>query len=255
MPELSVRPLGRTELWTLEAEATRNALSVATIAALEREIGRVGGAEQSVRVVVLRGAGSQAFCAGANLKERASMSEAAVRDFLARLGRSLRAIERSDRVFIAFLNGAALGGGAELALACDLRVMAPTAHVGLTETTLGIIPGGGGTQRLPRLVGVGVAKELILTGRRVAAGEALALGLVNRVGVEDLALDLAERIAANGPLALAAAKHAIDEGAALALDAALALEQHHYERVLGTQDRQEGLRAFAEKRAPVYEGR
>ena len=187
------------------------------------------------------------------------MAEADVRTFLAQLGRTLRAMERSDCIFIGALNGAALGGGTELALACDFRVAAPTAELGLTEVQLGIIPGGGGTQRLPRLVGPARAKDLILTGRRINAAEALAIGLVQRLAPEgrllEVALGLADQVAANAPLAVAAAKHAVDEGLGLRLDDALALEHRHYETVLASEDRLEGLAAFGEKRAPQFRGR
>lgn len=264
MPEIIVEVRGDVERWTLAAEARRNALSQALVAALEAEVRRAsrsapaageGARAPSPRVVVLRGEGERAFCAGADLKERAAMSQAEVRAFLARLGGVLQALERSDCVFVAFLNGAALGGGLELALACDLRVMAPEAELGLPEVTLGILPGAGGTQRLPRLVGPGPAKDLVLTGRRVGPAEALALGLVHRLGDEAAALALAEGIARGAPLALAGAKHAIDEGLGLGLDAALALERQRYEAVLASDDRLEGLRAFAERRPPVFRGR
>jgi enoyl-CoA hydratase/carnithine racemase len=146
-----------------------------------------------------------------------------------------------------------------LALSCDLRVAAPAAELGLTEVKLGIIPGGGGTQRLTRLVGPGRAKDLILTGRRINAAEAFSIGLVNRLAPEghllETAFSLAESIVANAPIAVATAKHAIDEGHGLELDDALALELRKYEEVLKTEDRLEGLRAFAEKRPPVYKGR
>src|SRR5215472_7211960 len=249
---------GAVEIWTLDAEDTRNAISRAVLAELETRVARVA-AGHDVRVVVVTGAGDKAFCAGADLKERATMSEAEVRAFLGGLRRTLRALETSDAVYIAAINGSALGGGTELALACDLRIAAPAAELGLTEVRLGIIPWGGGTQRLPRLVGAGRAKDLILTGRRVNAAEAFAIGLVQRLAPEgrlmEVALALAEQIAENAPVAVAAAKHAIDGGAALGLDEALGLELKHYETVLGSEDRLEGLRAFAEKRRAVWKGR
>jgi enoyl-CoA hydratase/carnithine racemase len=249
---------GNTEVWTINGEARRNAISRAALAEFEDRVERVSR-DRSTRAVVLTGAGERAFCAGADLKERAGMSEVEVRAFLSQLGRTLRALERSDCIFVAALNGAALGGGTELALACDFRVAAPTAELGLTEVQLGIIPGGGGTQRLPRLVGPARAKDLILTGRRINAAEALAMGLVQRLAPEgrllEVALGLAEQVAANAPLAVAAAKHAVDEGAGISLDEALALEQRFYERVLASEDRREGLAAFAEKRPPRFTGR
>jgi enoyl-CoA hydratase/carnithine racemase len=160
---------------------------------------------------------------------------------------------------VAAINGLCMGGGFELALACDLRIAAPAAELGLTEVRLGIIPGGGGTQRLPRLIGPGRAKDLILTGRRLNAAEAFAIGLVQRLAPEgrllEVALAVAEQIAENAPLAVAAAKRAVDRGLDLEMDAALALELEQYETVLRSEDRLEGLRAFAEKRRPAWKGR
>jgi len=249
---------GPVEIWTLDAEDTRNAISRAVLAELETRVARVSSA-QDVRVVIFTGAGEKAFCAGADLKERATMSEPEVRAFLGGLRRVLRAVETSNTIFIAAINGSALGGGTELALACDLRVAAPAAELGLTEVRLGIIPGGGGTQRLPRLIGQGRAKDLILTGRRINAAEAFAIGLVQRLAPEgrllEVALGVAEQIAENAPIAVAAAKHAVDRGVDLEIEAALALELEQYEAVLRSEDRLEGLRAFAEKRRPVWKGR
>jgi enoyl-CoA hydratase/carnithine racemase len=258
MPEIQVQKQGVVETWTIDGEARRNAINRALAAELEANVARASS-DKGIRVVILTGAGDKAFCAGADLKERTSMSEDDVRRFLDRLRNTLRAIETSDAVFVAAVNGVALGGGTELALACDLRVAAPHAEMALTEVRLGIIPGGGGTQRLARLVGAGRAKDLILTGRRVSADEALAIGLVNRVALPGALLgsagEMAQQISQNGPLAVAAAKHAIDEGADLPIEAALKLELQKYEIVLKTEDRLEGLRAFAEKRTPRFQGR
>jgi enoyl-CoA hydratase/carnithine racemase len=254
MAEFLIDTQGTIERWTINGEARRNALSKAMVAELGQHVARVSGPSRTVRAVVLTGAGTKAFCAGADLKERATMSEGEVKAFLDTLRATFRAIELSDCVFIAFVNGVAFGGGTELALSCDLRVMDETAEVGLTEVKLGIIPGGGGTQRLPRLIGRGAAKDLILTGRRVAADEAMALGLVNRVGDLDDAMHLAKMVVENAPIAVGLAKHAIDDGAHLDLDSALALEQRYYQKTLGTDDRLEGLKAFAEKRLPVFKG-
>ncbi len=255
MSEISIDAKGAYEVWTINGEARRNALSKAMVKELGENVRRVSGADRAVRAVVLRGAGDKAFCAGADLKERATMKPEEVPVFLEQVRRIFRALELSDTVFIGFINGVAFGGGTELSLCCDLRVIAPTAEMGLTEVKLGIIPGAGGTQRLPRLVGKGVAKELILTGRRVAAEEAVSLGLATRVGTLEDAETLAKQICENAPIAVALAKHAIDEGAHLGLDDALALEQDKYALTLGTEDRLEGLKAFAEKRAPIYRGR
>jgi enoyl-CoA hydratase/carnithine racemase len=163
------------------------------------------------------------------------------------------------RPVIAAINGAAFGGGLELALACDIRIAAVSAEMGLTEVRLGIIPGAGGTQRLARLAGVAAAKELILTGRRVSATRAYGLGIVSEVvpaeGLAEAAARLGREIATAGPLATSAAKRAIDGGIELLLEDGLALEAKCYEEVLASDDRNEGLAAFAEKRPPIYKGR
>ncbi|MBI5545276.1 MAG: enoyl-CoA hydratase/isomerase family protein [Deltaproteobacteria bacterium] len=257
MTEILVERQERVELWTLSRPEVSNAISQALLAELTAQIERASEDPELV-AVVLTGAGDRAFCAGADLKERRGMSEEAVREFLSGLRRALRALEQSDRVFIAAVNGFALGGGTELALACDLRVASPTARFGLTEVSLGIIPGGGGTQRLARLIGVGRAKDLILTGRQISSEEAYSMGLVNRMAerrtAREEALLLAQAVARNGPFAVATAKHAIDRGLDLPLDEGLALELELYERTLKTKDRLEGLAAFAEKRPPRFIG-
>lgn len=255
MSEFIIESKGPFEVWTINGEARRNALSKAMVAEFDANLQRVSGADRTVRAVVLRGAGSKAFCAGADLKERATMKPEEVPVFLDGVRRIFRSIERSDCIFIAYVNGAAFGGGTELSLCCDLRVIDSAAEMGLTEVKLGIIPGAGGTQRLPRLVGKGVAKELILTGRRVSADEAVRIGLANRVGTQDDAEQLAKAICENAPIAVGLAKHAIDEGSHLDLDAALLVEKEKYSHTLTTEDRVEGLKAFAEKRPPVYRGR
>jgi len=258
---LDQRP--HTAVVTLNRPAAANALSKALVAALEQAFvaladdlrHRPGG----LRAVVLTGAGDRAFCAGADLKERRAMSLEETWAFLDELNRLLDMVAAFPRPVIAAINGAAFGGGLELALACDLRVAAEGAEMGLTEVRLGIIPGAGGTQRLARIAGVGVAKELVLTGRRVAAARAAELGIVSQVvppaALTDVAIALADEIAAAGPLATAAAKRAIDGGIALPIDDGLALEAACYEEVLASDDRNEGLAAFAEKRPPVFKGR
>ncbi|MGQ0504741.1 MAG: enoyl-CoA hydratase-related protein, partial [Myxococcaceae bacterium] len=205
MSEFLIEARGAIELWTINGEARRNAIGRAMGKELQANLARVTQGH-SVRVVILTGAGDKAFCAGADLKERAGMSQEEVRGFLEGLRHSLRELEKGDCVFIAAINGVAFGGGTELALACDLRVASPNAELGLTEVKLGIIPGGGGTQRLSRLIGPGRAKDLILTGRRVSAKEAFELGLVNRLALEghlkQTAFALAEAIVDGAPLAI-----------------------------------------------------
>jgi enoyl-CoA hydratase/carnithine racemase len=255
--EFRIERRGAVEIWTIDGERRRNAISRAMLEELREHLARAGG-DRALRVVVLTGAGDKAFCAGADLKERAAMSAEDVHRFHEGLRRALRAVEEAPQPFVAALNGAALGGGLELALACDLRIAAETASVGLPEVSLGIIPGGGGTQRLARLVGVARAKDLVLTGRRATAAEALAMGLVTELvspaRLLDAAVALAEGIARNAPVSLRQAKRAIDGGFHLPLEEALELENRMYQDCLGTKDRTEALRAFAEKRPPVFRG-
>jgi enoyl-CoA hydratase/carnithine racemase len=245
------------EIWTVDGEARRNSLSRAMIAGLLANLERTRG-DRSLRCVVLTGRGDRAFCAGADLKERAGMSEAEVHAFHASLRAAFRAIESAPQAFVAAVNGAAMGGGLELALACDLRVAVETAELALPEVGLGIIPGGGGTVRLPRAIGVARAKDLILTGRRVGAAEALGMGLVSRVApagrLREVALEVAGQVARNAPVSIRQAKRAVDGAFHLPLEEALAFENLMYQDCLGTRDRLEALRAFAEKRKPTFTG-
>lgn len=258
MPELKLEKQGALEIWTIDGAPRWNSINRALIGELESAVARASSDAQT-RVVIITGAGEKAFSSGADLRERVGMTEDQVRAFLDAIRQTFRAMEWSRCVFVAAINGVALGGGAELALACDLRVATSSAEMALPEVNLAIIPGGGGTQRLSRLLGAGRAKDLILTGRRVSATEALSLGLINQLAPEgellDTATSVARAILANGPLAVAAAKHAIDQGLALALNEGLDLERRYYESVLGSEDRLEGLRAFAERRPAQFKGR
>jgi enoyl-CoA hydratase/carnithine racemase len=257
MAEFRTERQGDVEIWTIDGEARRNAISRAMLRELGALVARAA-ADRTLRCVVITGAGARAFCAGADLKERAEMTAEDVHAFHDGLRQALRAIEEAPQVFLAALNGAALGGGLELALACDLRIAAESAEMGLPEVSLGIIPGGGGTQRLARLLGVARAKDLVLTARRVGASEALAMGLVARVApaarLLEEALVYAGEAARNAPVSLRQAKRAIDRGLDLPLDEALDLENRLYQACLGTKDRTEALRAFAEKRPPRFTG-
>ena len=246
-------------LVTLNRPDRRNALDRATV----RELGRLGRelvADANVRACVLTGAGDRAFCAGADLKEREGMSEAEVREMLDLYRTELAWLGTAPFPVVAAVNGAALGGGLELALTCDLRVAAAHAVLGLPETSLGIIPGAGGTQRLPRIVGTPRALELILLGRRLNAEEALDCGLVSRVtpaGTDVVGDTLAWLLPVleGAPIAMRAALEAVRAAATLPLDAGLDAERAAYERCLASEDRREALRAFAEKRKPVFNGR
>jgi enoyl-CoA hydratase/carnithine racemase len=245
---------------TLNRPAAANALSMELVGALGHMFSRVRAEPaDSVRAVILSGAGGKAFCAGADLKERRAMTLEETRSFLRLLNSVVDAIAVFPRPVIAAINGAAFGGGLELALACDLRIAADTAEMGLVETRLGIIPGAGGTQRLSRIVGLAVAKELILTGRRFSAARAKELGLVSDVapgaGLAEAAAKLAAELAGAGPLAVTQAKKAIDGGFDLPMTEALAHERDCYELVLESADRNEGLAAFAEKRPPKFTGK
>lgn len=258
MSSLGVVRRGHAALVTIERPDRRNALDRATVDELGR-VGRELTADTALRAVVLTGAGDRAFCAGADLKEREGMSDDDVRRMLDAYRSELRWLGSAPFPVVAALNGAALGGGLELALACDLRVAAPHAVLGLPETSLGIIPGAGGTQRLPRLLGHARALELILLGTRLDAEAARAAGLVNRVSpagthvVEDTLAWLAP-VLDGSPIAMRAALVAV-RAAALPLAAGLEAERHAYEACLASDDRREALRAFAEKRKPVFRGR
>ena len=255
---LSSETRGNILVLTIEGEAQLNVLSRALVAELG-EKARAVASDPAVRAVVLTGRGPKAFCAGANLKERSGWTHDDVRRWLVELHEGLREIEKCPKPWIAALNGLALGGGCELALACDLRVMDPAAQIGLTEVKIGIIPGGGGTVRLARVIGLGRARDLILTARRVPAQEALAIGLANRISepgaVVAAAVAVGEEIAANAPVAVAAAKGAIEDAWDLELAAGLQREREWYEKPLASDDRNEGLKAFAERRAPKWSGK
>ncbi|MFX3625493.1 MAG: enoyl-CoA hydratase [Ectobacillus sp.] len=242
---------------TLNRPQQANALSMALLEELEDALMKVKEDPQ-VRVVVITGAGDKAFCAGADLKERAGMNEEQVRQAVSMIRSTINLVESLPQPVIAAINGVALGGGTELSLACDIRVASETATLGLTETSLAIIPGAGGTQRLPRLIGIGRAKELIYTARRISAAEAKEYGLVEyAVSPEklgEMTLDIAGRIAQNGPIAVRLAKQAISQGMQTDLQTGLRMERNAYEGVIGTKDRLEGLQAFKEKRKPQYKG-
>ncbi|MBI4494980.1 MAG: enoyl-CoA hydratase/isomerase family protein [Chloroflexi bacterium] len=210
-------------------------------------------------LVLVRSSSERAFCVGADLKERRDMDLARWRRHRELLGQAFEALAGLDKPAIAVVDGLALGGGCELALLCDFILASERAEFGLPEVKLGIIPGGGGTQSLPRRVGVAMASELIFTGRRVGAQEALRIGLANRVVPPDqlweTALGVAAEILQNGPLAVRQARKAIRHGADLAFAAGWALETEAYNVCLLSEDRAEGLAAFNEKRKPRFKNR
>ncbi len=250
---------GAIGILTIDRPARLNALSRPTL----RALGRLGGQlveDASVRAIIVTGAGDRAFCAGADLKERRGMSNEDIRVQVGMYRSELGVLDDSPKPVVAAINGVALGGGLELAMLCDLRVCVAHAKLGLPETTLAIIPGAGGTQRLGRIVGEGRATEMICLGRRLTAEEALAWGLVNRVvpaGTDLLEDTIAwmEPIALGAPIAQAAALRAIKASYEVPLGQGLELERVFYDETLRSEDRLEALAAFAEKRKPVYRGR
>ncbi len=214
--------------------------------------------DERVIVAVITGAGNKAFVAGADVKEIIEVGEK--RTELIRKGQEIFSrIRNSSKMVIAAVNGFALGGGCELALACDIRMASENARFGFPEAKLGLMPGYGGTQLLPRLIGVGRAKYTILSGETLTAAEALQFGLVEKVYPSDRLMEevnlLAKKIAANGPLAVRACKRAITRGIELSLDEALNLELEEYDRVARSRDAEEGMAAFFEKRSPTFLGK
>jgi enoyl-CoA hydratase len=212
-----------------------------------------------IRCVVLTGAGDKAFVAGADIAAMAELPPAEARAFAERGHRLMTMMEAAPFPIVAAVNGFALGGGLELALACDFAVASSTAKLGLPEVGLGVIPGFGGLQRLARRVGIGRARELAFTGNVIGAAEALRIGLVNAVAEPDALAGavrtIADKIAGRAPLAVAAAKRALREGPDLSLGEALALETQLWGDLFATADQREGMRAFLEKRPPRFEGR
>lgn len=213
-------------------------------------------AAAAVRAVVISSSSPGIFSAGADLKERKEMTPDEARAFVNSLRAMLNALEDLEVPTIAALNGVALGGGIELALACDIRIAAESSKLGLTETGLAIVPGAGGTFRLPRAVGLAHAMRLITSATQISGTEALRINLVQELAADPAAraLELAAKIASNGPIAVKAAKMAMKEGYGQGRDGGMAAEGKAYAKVLPTKDRLEGLKAFAEKRPPQYEG-
>jgi enoyl-CoA hydratase len=250
---------GGIAIITFNRPKVLNALSAATMRELLAAIDELDQ-DPNVRCIILTGAGDKAFVAGADINELRAIRSAADGAAFARRGQeTLFKIENLDKPVIAAINGYALGGGCELAMACDIRIAADTAKLGQPEIDLGIIPGYGGTQRLPRLVGKGRAKWLILTGEMITAQEALRIGLVDMVvpaaQLMEMARELAQTIAGKAPLAVAWAKRSINIGSETDLVTACAYEASQFGLVCGTEDRIEGTSAFLEKRPPRFQGK
>jgi enoyl-CoA hydratase len=242
---------------TVDRPKQLNALSQAAIAELA-QAARELDADPGVGVVLVTGAGEKAFVAGADISEMASFGPQQAEDHARKGQMAMAAFERMRKPSIAAINGYALGGGLELALACDVRIASENAQMGLPEVSLGTIPGFGGTQRLARAVGASLAKELVMTGRRVRADEALRIGLVSRVVPQPELLSTAKQLArdvlANGPYAVRLAKEVIDRGLETDLHTGLRLEEKAFGLTFATHDQKEGMRAFLEKRKPAWKG-
>ena len=236
---------------TIDRQEALNALNVETLTELRDRLRELSN-DESTRVVVLTGAGDRAFVAGADIKYMAGLGADEAKEWGGLGHEAAGLLEEMPKPTIAAINGFALGGGCELALGCDLRYVSSNARLGQPEIDLGIVPGWGGTQRLPRVCGLGVAKDLILTGRQVDAEEAVRIGLVNAIAdpVLDHALEVAQKLAAKSPGALAVAKRLLNLS-----PGGLAREAEEFGDLFASEDAKEGLAAFAEKRAPRFVGR
>jgi enoyl-CoA hydratase len=243
---------------TIDRPKVLNALNLASMAELEKVFLDIR-ANDAIRVALLTGAGEKAFVAGADIRELASLSALQGEQMATRGQRVFQLIENCGKPVIACINGFALGGGCELALACTLRIASESARLGQPEVKLGIIPGYGGTQRLPRLIGKGAAFKMILTGETIHASEALRLGLVDEVVAADQLLPRAEQIAGTiagmAPLAVRDSIRAVNSGYDLPLTSGLELEASLFGLACSTSDKAEGALAFLEKRPPVWTGK
>lgn len=243
---------------TINRSEALNAFNYDTLMELQKAVESIR-INPDVRVVIFTGSGEKAFSVGADLKERKTLSDVEVRRNIYKIGEVFSLIDELPQPTIAAINGFAFGGGMELALSCDFRIAVSGTSMGLSETSLAIIPGAGGTQRLPRLIGQANAMELILTAKRLSSDEALEYGLLNKVVDRDRLLnacfELANQMLANGPLALQQAKFAIKQGMNVDLQTGLQIERKAYEIIIPSEDRVEALAAFAEKRKPNFKGK
>ncbi len=242
---------------TLNRPAKLNALNAALLSELGSALDALRD-DAEVRVIILTGAGDRAFAAGADIAELSQLTPIAARDYGTRGQALFRQMELYPKPILAAINGYALGGGLELALACTLRLAADTAKLGQPEVKLGLLPGYGGSQRLPRLVGTGQALEMLLTGEPITAAEGLRLGLLNHVVAPGELLAkteaMAHQIAANGPLAVRLCLEAVHRGAAMSLDEGLAFESNLFALACASEDMKEGTAAFLAKRPPQFKG-
>lgn len=244
----------------LNKRERKNALNIQMLADLNEAIDSVK--KRNVRVLVIKSTVPGTFCAGADLKERLTLTEKELSQYNIEIRSTMTRIAELPIPVLAAIDGHALGGGLELALACDIRIVSNNAKMGLVETGHGIIPGAGGTARLPRTVSAAVAKELIFTAKVFDGTEAKVLGVANHVVSQNeegnaaylKSLDIARKILPNGPIAIRVAKFVINKGIEVDLNSSLAFEEAGYAQTIPTKDRVEGLKAFAEKRSPKYNG-
>ncbi len=253
--QIEVSVEDRVATVTLNRPDRSNALGIRIVEELERALEEIEGSG-NVRALILTGAGEKAFCSGADLKERREMDADERWEHNRALNSFAERLARLQVPTVAAINGLALGGGFEISLACDFRIAADNASFALPEVGLGIVPGAGGTQRLPRLIGPSKAKELILTARRIDAATALEMGIINKVVPKDSLLEeahaLAGETAKNSPLALAYAKAAVDISMETPIEQGLRFETAAIRATLASDDYQAGLTAFAEKRPPEF---
>ncbi|GLB58825.1 enoyl-CoA hydratase-related protein [Cytobacillus sp. NCCP-133] len=258
MSSITVELKEHIALVTLNRPDAMNAFNFETLCELQASVEKLR-TNPGVRVVIFTGSGEKAFSVGADLKERRTLSDEEVRRNIYKIGEVFSLIDQLPQPTIAAINGFAFGGGMELALSCDFRIAAAGTSMGLTETSLAIIPGAGGTQRLPRLIGQAKALELILTAKRLTSEEALEYGMLTKVTDRDILLndcfEFAGQMLANGPLALQQAKFAVKQGIGVDLQTGLQIERKAYEVIIPTEDRVEALAAFAEKRKPDFKGK
>ena len=255
--EVILRKEGKVAHLFINREKALNALNFDVMARLDLIFSELE-TDGEVLVVIVTGVGSKAFVAGADIHEIKEAGDR--RTEVIRKGQEIfLKIRNSSKVVIAAVNGYALGGGCELAMACDIRIASENAKLGFPETTLGLMPGYGGTQLLPRLIGMGRAKYMILAGETVTATEAYQLGLVEKVCSHESLMDevnrLAKKIASNGPLAVKACKRAIHKGMEFPLEEALRIEMQEYDRVARSKDAEEGLTSFMGKKPPAFTGK
>lgn len=243
---------------TINRPKALNALNSQTLNDLDEILNILEG-DESVYAVILTGAGEKAFVAGADIAEMKDLNENQGKEFGLLGNKIFRRFEKMNKPVIAAINGFALGGGCELAMACDIRIASDKAKFAQPETSLGITPGFGGTQRLPRIVGEGKAKELIFTGDIIRADEALRIGLVNKVVAPEILVDeakaLAKKIASNAPIAINLCKDAINRGMQVNIDKAIEIEAEDFGKCFSTEDQKEGMTAFIEKRSKNFQNK